>query len=71
MPKCHWEKDSTVPGGRFWLPGCMGGIYGKNWCTCPTQPTIRQRIGWLLDDMEYKDLLTAMRAIKGIHDAKA
>jgi hypothetical protein len=33
---CHWVKDSSVPGGKYHLPGCMGSaVYGPRGCTCP------------------------------------
>lgn len=32
---CHWVYDKEVPGGRFWLPECWGGLYEPSGCYCP------------------------------------
>jgi hypothetical protein len=30
---CRWMHDPEI--GRWWYPECIGGIYGKEGCTCP------------------------------------
>lgn len=33
--RCRFVKDSECPGGKFWLPACMGGaVAGEDGCTC-------------------------------------
>lgn len=33
--RCHWVKDASCPGGRFWLPVCWGGVHnGSAGCYC-------------------------------------
>jgi hypothetical protein len=29
---CRWMHDPKI--GRWWYPQCIGGIYGKEGCTC-------------------------------------
>lgn len=35
---CHWVYDKDVPGGKFWLPECLGGLYEPSGCYCPRPP---------------------------------
>ena len=38
MGRCRWVRSSEVPGGKFWLPECWGGLYGPEGCYCPPAP---------------------------------
>lgn len=29
--RCHWSYTEHE---KFWLPACMSGIYGPEYCTC-------------------------------------
>lgn len=49
--RCSYVKDAECPGGKYFLPKCMGGaVYGIGSCTCG--PRIRRKE---LED-EVKDL---------------
>lgn len=39
MP-CRWMHDPEI--GRWWYPQCIGGIYGKEGCTCPRSAKAKQ-----------------------------
>lgn len=30
--RCHYIYDKNA--GRVWIPGCWGGLYGPDRCTC-------------------------------------
>lgn len=34
--RCHWVKDDEVPGGKFFVPGCWGGLMAgdRSGCYC-------------------------------------
>lgn len=49
--RCRWVKDSEVKGGRFWLPECYGGLYGRAGCYCPQEPE-KDRIKMLEERIE-------------------
>lgn len=40
MP-CKWMHDPEI--GRWWYPQCMGGIYGKEGCTCDRRGLTKDR----------------------------
>jgi hypothetical protein len=33
-PVCRWHRDATVPGGRFFVPGCWGGLQNMDFSNC-------------------------------------
>lgn len=35
MP-CRWMHDPEI--GKWWYPQCIGGIYGREGCTCHRGP---------------------------------
>jgi hypothetical protein len=65
---CHWVADKTVPGGRFFLPGCMGGAHGRHgqefaYCTCDRRRAKRgltQRVNEI--EKEVANLKKALEA---------
>ncbi len=38
MARCRWVRAADVPGGKFWLPECWGGLYGPDGCYCLPEP---------------------------------
>lgn len=43
---CRWIYDREVPGGRYWVPDCWGGLYGPEGCYCekPKRRDIEDRL---------------------------
>lgn len=48
MP-CRWMHDPKI--GRWWYPECMGGIYGREGCTCPRTARAKQH---KIDELERR-----------------
>lgn len=36
--RCHYIYDKDA--GKVWIPGCWGGIYGPDGCTCASDMTL-------------------------------
>lgn len=54
MARCRWVKDKTVPGGKFWLPECWGGLYDPDGCYCdkPSTESLGERISELEEKLD-------------------
>lgn len=41
--RCHYIYDKDA--GRVWIPGCWGGLYGPDGCTCSsTLPEFEKKL---------------------------
>lgn len=67
--RCHWVRANDVPGGKFHLPGCMGGaVYGPRGCTCPPKSAAKDRkdLERRVTELEQKlERIAAQTANKG------
>lgn len=55
MARCHWVRDSDVPGGKFWLPECWGGLYGPEGCYCAPEPRVtRDQLAARIEKLEKR-----------------
>lgn len=53
MRKCHYIHDKEA--GKVWIPGCMGGTYGPEFCYCKrNEPTTYKGF----EKQEYNRILT-------------
>lgn len=42
--RCHWVKDNEVPDGRYFVPGCWGGVMGWSKFSCICQVDERDEL---------------------------